>query len=149
MVYPAEAIAGSIINWSHKLDLKITNFRLSKLLYFVQAEYIRRFGSRLIDEDFVCWQYGPAIPSVYYKYCVAASLPLPKQPLTIEIEDQAQVCILYVLARSAEMKMFDLVGISQSQDPWKYNTLIFGKGSNIPYKCMEEFFLCSKDVFAI
>lgn len=46
----------------------LTNLHLQKVLYFVQGEYYQITGNWLIEDDFLAWQYGPVLQSVYDEY---------------------------------------------------------------------------------
>ena len=46
----------------------ITNLKLQKVLYFVQAYYLAKLNRPLFPDNIEAWEYGPVIPSVYRKY---------------------------------------------------------------------------------
>lgn len=46
---------------------EVTNKRLQKFLYYIEAWGQVKFGG-LVDEDFEAWVHGPVVPSVYEKY---------------------------------------------------------------------------------
>ena len=53
--------------YSEKISM--TCKRLQKLLYFSEAEYMKRHnGEFMFSEDFFAWPSGPVIPSVYSKF---------------------------------------------------------------------------------
>ncbi len=45
-----------------------TNLKLQKLMWFCCINYLRETKSRLINENFYAWQYGPVLLPVYEKY---------------------------------------------------------------------------------
>ena len=53
-------------HYASKGDL-ITNKKLQKLLYYVEAWNLVHFDS-IINEDFEAWIHGPVIPDVYRSY---------------------------------------------------------------------------------
>lgn len=53
-MFSAHNVAIYIINWCLDHNVPITNLKLQKLLYFVQGEYSRAKGTRLIGDDFYC-----------------------------------------------------------------------------------------------
>ena len=67
-MFSAHNVAIYIINWCLDHNVPITNLKLQKLLYFVQGEYSRAKGTRLIGDDFYAWQLGPVVPKVYAEY---------------------------------------------------------------------------------
>lgn len=52
-MFSAHNVAIYIINWCLDHNVQITNLKLQKLLYFVQGEYSKTKGSRLIADDFM------------------------------------------------------------------------------------------------
>ena len=65
-MFSAHNVAIYIINWCLDHNVPITNLKLQKLLYFVQGEYSRVKGTRLIADDFYAWQLGPVVPNVLF-----------------------------------------------------------------------------------
>ncbi len=56
---------------------RLSNLQLQKLLYLADMNFVGRNGSRLIDEDFEAWDYGPVLPSLYHKCKAFGSKPVP------------------------------------------------------------------------
>ena len=46
----------------------ITNLKLQKLLYFVQAICLMVFGKKAFSEKILAWSYGPVVNEVYQEY---------------------------------------------------------------------------------
>lgn len=139
-MYTAHEIASYIINWCHENNVAITNLKLQKLLYFVQGENCRITHSRLISNDFYAWQLGPVVPEVYFEYAMYSSSTLPKQKINVNLSSQDCDVINRTLIKYGVMPTWDLVELSHSQDPWKYNYQIFGDKSLIPYKSIESYY---------
>lgn len=139
-MYTAHEVAKYIINWCHKYNIAITNLKLQKLLYFVQGEYCRKRHERLIKNDFYAWQLGPVVPEVYYEYAMYSSSVLPKQNDTYHFNLDESELIEKILLKYAKKSTWDLVDLSHTQDPWKYNYLLFGDKSIIPYESIRKYF---------
>ncbi len=139
-MYTGHEMASYIINWCHANNIAITNLKLQKLLYFVQGENCRFRHKRLISSDFYAWQLGPVIPEVYFEYAMYSSSKLPKQQLSAHFSSQDRDVINHVLTKYGARPTWELVDLSHSQDPWKYNYQIFGDKSLIPYKSIESYF---------
>lgn len=140
-MYSAKDIAELVINWYNDRNLPITNLRLQKLLYFLQGEFLKERNTRLIREDFYAWQLGPVIPSVYSEYAIYSSIQIPRiANLSINIPDDVRSVIDRILQKYARRSTWDLVDITHTQDPWKYNFQIFGNKSIIPYADIERYF---------
>lgn len=139
-MYTAHKIASYVINWCYENNISITNLKLQKLLYFVQGENCRIMHTRLISDDFYAWQLGPVVPEVYFEYAMYSSSKLPKQKGNVNLSSQDSNVVNLALKKYGVMSTWELVELSHSQDPWKYNYQIFGDKSLIPYKSIESYF---------
>ena len=99
-MFSAHNVAIYIINWC----LPITNLKLQKLLYFVQGEYSRVKGTRLIADDFYAWQLGPVVPNVYAEYSIFSSSTLPSQKQSISFDQEDRCVIDAILQKYARDK---------------------------------------------
>lgn len=69
MAYSAMQVANAFIQKAQDGQIAdLTPMKLQKLMFFAQSWYLKRHRQRLIDDNFVRWQYGPVIPSVYYEF---------------------------------------------------------------------------------
>lgn len=69
MAYSAMQVANAFIQKAQDGQIpSLTPMKLQKLMFFAQSWYLKRHRQRLIDDNFVRWQYGPVIPSVYYEF---------------------------------------------------------------------------------
>ena len=64
----AQDVADYIIWSSHESGSFISNLKLQKLLYYVQAWHLAVFQRPLFPEKFQAWLRGPAIPEIYQRY---------------------------------------------------------------------------------
>ncbi len=67
-MYDVMDVARLIINYSIKIRRPVSNLKLQKLLYFVQATFIGQYGEACFEEPIVHWRHGPVVESVYRKY---------------------------------------------------------------------------------
>lgn len=95
--------------------------RLQKLLYFCEAEYMRRHdGIPMFSDDFFAWPSGPVIPSVYSKFAQFQTGEMTvvggeHTPLTNDMID----VIEFVFTETLKKDTLDLVELSHVQDgPW-------------------------------
>lgn len=148
-MYSAMDIAKYIINYSNEKDYPISNLRLQKLLYFVQANFISQSGRVCFGDSMQCWQYGPVIPSVYSKFKIYGSDSIPVQYDTksrerkkFRIKDLKGIdrnMIVEVIDEASTMSPSQLVSITHGQDPWRKNYKV-GKNNELPIKSMYDFF---------
>lgn len=58
----------------------ITNLKLQKLLYYAQGVFSALTGEFLFEEDFVAWEHGPVIESIYHEFKGYGRDPIPYNP---------------------------------------------------------------------
>lgn len=61
-------VARYIINYSNQEKYGISNLRLQKLLYFVQAYYLISSGNPCFGDRIEAWDFGPVVPVVYHEF---------------------------------------------------------------------------------
>ena len=126
----AEEVAKYIIaKFDYYGDL-ITNKKLQKLLYYIEAWGLVHLNG-VIDEDFEAWVYGPVVPDVYKKYSRFGYAALlnddideyaPKSFMDDFISrNPSDICELIetVLERYGNMSAMELELLSHSEQPWK------------------------------
>lgn len=110
--YRTEEI-GSIIN----------NLKLQKVLYFLQAEFLVRFGYPCFDEKIEAWDFGPVIPCVYHHYKVygAASIPYIhfKADKYFPFSRDERKAIDEMIDFLEPYQACQLTDITMCQNPWK------------------------------
>lgn len=68
MAYNVLEVSQHIINYSIENERPVTNLKLQKILYYIQAAFLVEFGEPCFDEEIEHWRHGPVIPKVYSKY---------------------------------------------------------------------------------
>ena len=70
MTYKVLDIARYIINYSNEQQYGISNLKLQKLLYFVQAEFLAFTEKKqpCFQEEIEAWGFGPVVPGVYKEF---------------------------------------------------------------------------------
>lgn len=63
--------AKHILAVGYENNLSVNNLQLQKVMYFAMREqkYNHELLSKMYDEPFYVWRYGPIVPSIYKKYC--------------------------------------------------------------------------------
>lgn len=70
-MYQATEIAHLFVQKGITDGKPLTNMKLLKMVYFAHGLHLAaNDGKPLILDSIEAWQYGPVIPSVYYKYAV-------------------------------------------------------------------------------
>lgn len=53
----------------------VSNLQLQKFLFYIQKDYLAR-GLVAFSDGIEAWQFGPVVPSVYYKFCGYGAMPI-------------------------------------------------------------------------
>lgn len=69
--YDVLEVSRHIINYSNRMGYGVSNLKLQKLLYFVQAYFLAftESGTPCFKEKIEAWDFGPVVPNVYYYFC--------------------------------------------------------------------------------
>lgn len=131
--YDPRAVANLMLDEADRLEIKITNLALQKLLYFAHGVYLIQTKRPLVSGYFEAWQYGPVHPSAYRSFKDAGSEPITfrvkgQDPLTgekreLRSPDDARLVglIQQVLNSYGRMPSGRLVDLSHAKDsPWRY-----------------------------
>lgn len=141
-MYSALQIAEYVIKYSTSQRVPVSNLRLQKVLYFIQAEFLVSKNSPCFNDRIEAWGLGPVIPTVYRKYKIfgASSIPVPnitnagrgisKEDIEL-INEMVDQCNHYSTS--------SLVEITHKQSPWikAYNSC-FSK--EMSHKSIREYF---------
>lgn len=79
MSYSAMSVARFIISYCYKENHPISNLKLQKIMYFAWIDYYKETHQPLYNDDICAWQFGPAIPEVYYEFCIFAGNPISRE----------------------------------------------------------------------
>lgn len=142
MTYPAEAIAKYIIWHEWEAKRPVSNLRLQKFLYFVQAYCIATNGIPLFDDKMYGWDFGPVIPEVYEKYRKYGSMIIQdvKDCSDAPIFDIEKERIDLMLEACSDKSNTELLEITQNQTPWKMAYKGFTKDREITIGSMRRYF---------
>lgn len=118
MAYSALEVAKYVIDHEHSNGREITNLRLQKLLYFVQAKVLVKKGYPCFDDEMEAWDFGPVVPAVYYAYKVFGSMDIISDDSYPVLNKQVSSCIDSILDYCKDFPTFQLVEITHKQAPW-------------------------------
>ena len=121
-MYSAIDVAKYIIWYCKKKGYSISNLKLQKILYFVQAHFLVTTGKPCFAENIEAWDFGPVVPEVYHTFKIFGSAELPASSCY-----KAETAILYadrkiidaMVDECGEYSASALVDISHNQDPWR------------------------------
>lgn len=140
MAYSALEVAKYVINHEHSNGREISNLRLQKLLYFVQAKVLVETGDPCFEEEMEAWDFGPVVPCVYHAYKIfgcwdlslSGNIPVIAEDIAGKIDNIVDYCQSFPTRQ--------LVEITHNQDPWKK---VYRKGqkNRISNASIKEYFL--------
>lgn len=158
--YKAVDIAIYIVNYSNEKDYGISNLKLQKLLYFVQAYFlIKSKGKRYcFDDKIEAWSLGPVVPAAYHEFKIYGGCNIPKIESYIfydtenilnsgrrefddsVIRDKDKSWIKEVVDSFHNYTATDLVSITHKQAPW-LNAYRKNQNNEITIDSLKEYFV--------
>lgn len=141
-MYRAKSVARYIIQRCHSQNRAISNLKLQKILYFVQAEFLVRRNQPCFAEQIEAWDFGPVVPEVYwaYKNFGSSNIPFFRKPGdTVVISEDDQELINAVVDACASYSASALVNITHHQAPWS-SVYEPGKNNIITCHSIQEYF---------
>ena len=119
MAYNALEVAKYVINHEHGKGREISNLRLQKLLYFVQAKVLVETGEPCFDDEIEAWDFGPVVPAVYYAYKIFGSWDIVIDTSVPFIDKSVSALIDSIVDSCKDYPTFQLVDITHKQSTWK------------------------------
>lgn len=126
-----------VINYSNKKEYSISNLKLQKLLYFIQAVFIIDKSKQCFNDPIEAWDFGPVVPKAYREFKMYGCADIP--PITsyfvfdeddiwntrrVEFDESIikrkdRKAINKVVDMFSEYTATDLVQLTINQLPWK------------------------------
>lgn len=116
--YRALDIAKHIIKHEHDERREISNLRLQKLLYFVQAKFIAETGKPCFSDPIEAWDFGPVVVAVYHEYKLFGSFDISIPYEDTDIDEESEQKINDIIDFCAHYPTYQLVDITHKQTPW-------------------------------
>lgn len=116
----ALTIAKYIICEMNRTNQTVTQLKLQKLLYFVEAYYMAKYEKeRLFEDEFFAWTYGPVCKKVYDKYKSYYDLPIKEYDCEDIKDTQIQDSIRIVCDAFGSLSTSKLIAITHLKNsPW-------------------------------
>lgn len=143
----AIAVSRYVIQYCKAHNYSISNLKLQKILYFIQAEFLVSLGRPCFPEEIHAWDFGPVVPEVYREYKMFGASEIPRFLVTPQLNftKKEKKLIDDMIDASAKYSANTLVEITHSQDPWKNAYYKKGQNSVISNKSIKKFFMESED----
>lgn len=142
-MYRALTIARYIIERCNEKDKTISNLKLQKILYFVQANFLVSKNQPCFPEQIEAWDFGPVVPEVYQEYKTYGGASIPaffRSYMVSSISLDDRKLIDEMVDSCAGYSASALVEITHRQTPWieAYNKP--GKNNVITNESIKKFF---------
>lgn len=157
MVYKVLDVSRHVINYSNTKDYGISNLKLQKILYFIQAFFLVSTPEKCFEERIEAWDFGPVVPEADREYKQFGSGDIPPISYIVKFDDEdiwESKVIKYtddiiseadkrriesVVDKFADYSATDLVSITHAQTPWK-EAYKKGQNTEITITSIKEYF---------
>lgn len=78
-MYKAMDIAQYVINYAIDLNKPVSNLKLQKILYYIQAALLINTTDSFIEDEIYNWRHGPVIEEVYQEYKKYSNNPIQEK----------------------------------------------------------------------
>lgn len=157
MIYNVLDVCRHVINYSNEKDYGISNLKLQKVLYFIQAYFLIDTPERCFKEKIEAWDFGPVVPEAYreYKQFGSGDIPTVSYVISAEKEDfwnsriqeytdniiceEDKIRIDAVVDRFSDYSATDLVTLTHKQSPW-LDAYVPHMNNEITVEAIKEYF---------
>ena len=156
-MYKVSDVCRLVIDYSNEMNYGISNLKLQKILYLIQAYFLSKSSHGCFDERIEAWDFGPVVPKAYreYKQYGGGNIPSTHYPVkpehrirrlfsvgkdkTYSISEDDQERIKQVIDAFSDYTAADLVRLTHNQRPWK-SAYALGRNSEIKVNDIAEYF---------
>ncbi len=120
-MYSAFDIAKYIINYCKEKGYSLSNLKLQKVLYFVQAQFLLSNDKPCFYEAIEAWDFGPVVPDIYHEYKIYGSSNITvtyPENSNKNIQSYDKELINEIIDQCAKVSASRLVEITHQQKPW-------------------------------
>ena len=157
-MYDVLDVCRHIINYSNEKKYGISNLKLQKVLYIVQAYFVSstEFNEPCFEQAIEAWAFGPVVPVAYREYRSYGALDIPSVRYYYDwadgevikfdykddvIADEHKEVIDSIVDRLSSFSASSLVTMTHNQKPWKDAYADGdGRGSEITIDAIREYF---------
>lgn len=119
-MYPVLEVARYVIWYCQKMNYIVSNLKLQKILYFLQAEFLVANNMPCFNDRIEAWTFGPVVPNVYYEYRAFGNAHIPCVDMTdnFSISGNDRQLMNDVIDTCSEYTASQLVDLTHHQSPW-------------------------------
>jgi uncharacterized phage-associated protein len=130
----AQQVADYIVWSSHESGSFLSNLKLQKLLYYVQAWHLAVYGRPLFPEKFQAWIHGPVIPEIYRRYEGYQWRNIDEGAERPALDERTIEFIEEILEEYGPLDARRLEYLTRREDPW----IAARKGIDLDEPCFAE-----------
>ena len=117
--YSAVHVAFCLLKHAAEQGKCFSNLQLQKLTYVCHGLSLAHFQRPLITDDVFAWQYGPVVPSVYFRFKSFGSSSI-KERMDIVLDDDSEAIVKDVVAKLGDLSGPQLVELTHREgSPWE------------------------------
>lgn len=118
-MYDVLDICYYIIKYSNDKDYGVSNLKLQKLLYFIQAWFLINTHRPCFKEKIEAWNFGSVVPEAYKEFSRYACMDIPfNHDDWVLVSETDKQLINQVVDRFANYTATDLLNLIYHQQPW-------------------------------
>lgn len=139
--YQVDTIANYVIRYSNKHNLDVSNLKLQKVLYFIQAQFLVNHDRPCFDAKIEAWSFGPVVPIIYneYNFFGSTDINIVNKNVNEIIDNTDKTSLDSVIERCSLFSNTRLAQITCRQVPWT-NAFKMGKENEIKLTDLQEYF---------
>lgn len=120
-MYDVHLIAKYVIHRCAQNGRPISNLKLQKILYFIQAELLVSTNQPCFKDDIEAWSSGPVVPAAYFEFMIFGDTNLPDQGNDgfDAIAEKDKDRLNAIISDAAKYSASQLAEITHNQRPWK------------------------------
>ena len=138
----ANDVAKYVIRYYYDKDINISNLKLQKVLYFLQAQHLVSTDEKLFYQDIEAWDFGPVVTEVFHKYFRfgGGSIFPCHDEERIYLSAKTEEIINPMLDKLANYSSVALMDLTLNQAPWR-TTYRKDRHAIIPSYVIKNYFL--------
>jgi uncharacterized phage-associated protein len=104
-MYEARKICNFLLANFDAVEFDLTNLRINKLLFFIQAGALRQWPDGLIRNHFEAWQFGPVIRPVFDAFKMHRESPITGPAQYLDYASGERIPVPYDDIREEHLKV--------------------------------------------
>lgn len=133
--YEALDVANYIVNYCIDIEQPVSNLKLQKLLYYVQAASLVEENRPMFNDEICAWTYGPVVERVYHEFKSYANMNISDYVTGREINygfdyddqydpydaiEESDGDVIQKVVKSYQgTSPLDMVRKTHNEEPWK------------------------------